>query len=632
MNGPRVGILRANLRVRNGPILAMMNAAALPMRFRHQSAARSLTLKTRLTIGASLLTLILAVLAISHRVAESQPTARALVVLQATTPGTAQTGHVNVSGTIRAGNYFGSGANLTGLNASSIGTGTLSDARLSSNVGLLNNTQGWIGRNNFSHPSNIFVGDGTGLANVNANLLDGLDSTAFLQSVPNPLFLSGAQPGSFVIRGVNTDAGASAMGVLGESPGIGVRGIASGSSGIGVQGTATAASGVVNGVFGQANSTSGRGVNGHATASSGVTYGVIGQTESTSGRGIYGFANADSGTTYAGFFDSDSSSGYGVFATCAGSYGIFGQSTLTTGLAYGGYFQGSSPDGYAGYFTGPGVGIRVTSTGHDAVSATTSATGRAGVFGSNTATSDTTFGGYFATNSPDGVAGHFTGGPGVGLNAVSTGNYGIFATTSDPDRAGIYARNIANSGNAIGGSFVSNSPTGYGVVGTCDVSQLAFGVYAVGDFGASGVKTFRIDHPTDPLNKYLLHYSTESPFPQNFYVGNVVTDAGGRAWVDLPDYFADINTNFKYQLTVIDSSDDFIVAKVSREIEGNRFQIRTSKGNVRVSWRVDADRDDLRIKASRPSDVREKSESERGELQHPEFYGMPRKERPVPPG
>ncbi|HSE29684.1 MAG TPA: collagen-like protein [Candidatus Saccharimonadales bacterium] len=62
------------------------------------------------------------------------------VDLQAVTPGTPQTGHINVSGTVIAGNFVGVGSSLTGLNASNISSGTLNDSRLSSNVTTQGNT------------------------------------------------------------------------------------------------------------------------------------------------------------------------------------------------------------------------------------------------------------------------------------------------------------------------------------------------------------------------------------------------------------------------------------------------------------------------------------------------------------
>jgi hypothetical protein len=82
------------------------------------------------------------------------------VVLQSATPGTAQTGHINVSGTIIAGSFSGNGANLTSLNASNLASGTVADARLSSNVALLTGTQTFSG-------TKTFGAAGTGLAVTN---------------------------------------------------------------------------------------------------------------------------------------------------------------------------------------------------------------------------------------------------------------------------------------------------------------------------------------------------------------------------------------------------------------------------------------------------------------------------------
>ncbi|MBX7133205.1 MAG: hypothetical protein K1X67_11060 [Fimbriimonadaceae bacterium] len=158
--------------------------------------------------------------------ADSQ-TSKGVVVLQATTPGTAQVGHANVNGTVRAGQFVGGGAGVTGVNASQLG------GLAANQYGLLNNNNTWTGINGFSSPSNSFTGVGTGLTalnasnlgsgtvpggrltgtygnaltfnnaansftgngagltGVNADLLDGINSTAFLQAVPNPLILSG---------------------------------------------------------------------------------------------------------------------------------------------------------------------------------------------------------------------------------------------------------------------------------------------------------------------------------------------------------------------------------------------------------------------------------------------------------
>ncbi|MBI2008846.1 hypothetical protein HYS84_00355 [Candidatus Saccharibacteria bacterium] len=76
------------------------------------------------------------------------------VLLQNAVLGTQQIGNIYISGTVTAGNFSGSGAGLTGVNAaklegnaasfftnaSNLNTGTLADARLSSNVSLLGQT------------------------------------------------------------------------------------------------------------------------------------------------------------------------------------------------------------------------------------------------------------------------------------------------------------------------------------------------------------------------------------------------------------------------------------------------------------------------------------------------------------
>lgn len=62
------------------------------------------------------------------------------VSLQTSTPGTQETGNINISGTTTASAFNGSGSALTALNASSLSSGTLADARLSTNVTVQGNT------------------------------------------------------------------------------------------------------------------------------------------------------------------------------------------------------------------------------------------------------------------------------------------------------------------------------------------------------------------------------------------------------------------------------------------------------------------------------------------------------------
>jgi len=106
----------------------------------------------------------------------------------------------------------------------------------------------------------------------------------------------------------------------------------------------------------------------------------------------------------------------------------------------------------------------------------------------------------------------------------------------------------------------------------------------------SGFKCFKIDHPTDNT-KYLQHASVESNQVLNMYSGNVTTDGNGMATVTLPSYFKEINTDYRYVLTVVGQT--FAQAIVYQEIDSNnQFKIKTSEPNIKVSWQVTAKRND----------------------------------------
>jgi hypothetical protein len=179
-----------------------------------------------------------------------------------------------------------------------------------------------------------------------------------------------------------------------------------------------------------------------------------------------------------------------------------------------------------------------------------------------------------------------------------------------------------------GGSAPSSFP-GFGIYATPGTSS---GEGAVADAGVfegdvdisgtlnAGSKNFKIDHPLDPANKYLLHASVESSENMNIYTGNAVTDQYGNAVVKLPDWFQALNTDFRYQLTVIGQ---FAQAIVSKEIEGNQFTISTNATFVKVSWQVTGVRQDPYAKAHPLAVEQVKPVNERGFYIHPELYGQP---------
>lgn len=353
----------------------------------------------------------------------------------------------------------------------------------------------------------------------------------------------------------------------------------------------------------------GRGVLGNASSPTGATYGGLFQSASNGGRGVAGIASNGAGTTYGGFFSSLSNQGRGVY----------GQATNSSGTTYGVYGKATSPSGYGvysegnfkatGVITGDGSGLTnipgaaivapliITTSGANAFTGTANGEGAQAVNG------------IVSSPNSTGVYGQASSVGGFGVQGVHTGlGYGGKFSSSGSG-ALFQAPTIGGYGNGQ-----------YGIVGESTLGTSGSGVHAVGNVSATGTKPFRIDHPTDPLNKYLMHYAAESPFPQNFYNGNIKTDDRGYAWVELPEYFHDININFKYVLTVLDESDDFVLAKVSKKVENGRFQIRTSKPKVEVSWRIDADRNDRYVQAYRPHDVIEKPVKERGLYQQPELY------------
>jgi hypothetical protein len=123
----------------------------------------------------------------------------------------------------------------------------------------------------------------------------------------------------------------------------------------------------------------------------------------------------------------------------------------------------------------------------------------------------------------------------------------------------------------------------------------------------------------------------------NVYNGNVTTDDGGYATVELPDWFEALNRDFRYQLTVLDEADldVFVQVKLVRKIAGNRFTLRSSVPRTEVSWQVTGIRKDAFAEAHRIPVEEDKPAGERGTYLHPVERGAPRERgrdyEPMPP-
>lgn len=195
-------------------------------------------------------------------------------------------------------------------------------------------------------------------------------------------------------------------------------------------------------------------------------------------------------------------------------------------------------------------------------------------------------------------------GTGVAGNGGTTGTLGTgqnMDATSGVQTVGVYGQSYADCDYGVGtvgwaNAYFFGANYNYGVYGTTDGSGLTedFAGKFVGDVDITGtltalVKSFKIDDPLDPANKYLYHGCVESNEMMNIYTGNVTTDASGSATVTLPSYFEALNKDFRYQLTVVGT---FAQAIIGEKINHNKFVIKTNQPNVEVSWQVTAVRHD----------------------------------------
>lgn len=319
---------------------------------------------------------------------------------------------------------------------------------------------------------------------------------------------------------------------------------------------------------------------------------------------------------------------------------------------------------YAGIGSDPSPLFSVTNTGSGAaIHAVTYGGGDAAIVGEDPSGGLAGVRGYSSgsygvlgySDNGEGVLGQ--SGSGTGVRGESNGGAGVYARGNPAVHAQGEVAVDANGGYGLnvygGGEFALITDYGFetavmanadhiGVVGqshdyggyfsgTSTAGVLAFsngGGYA-GNFAfgptycqtlQKGSGTFKIDHPLDPANKYLYHSFVESPDMMNVYNGNVVTDAEGRATVQLPEYFEALNKDFRYQLTCIGT---FAQVIVEREVSGNSFIIRSDKPNVKVSWQVTGIRQDGHANKFRVIPEVEKEPENKGKYLCPDCFGQP---------
>lgn len=201
--------------------------------------------------------------------------------------------------------------------------------------------------------------------------------------------------------------------------------------------------------------------------------------------------------------------------------------------------------------------------------------------------------GFFSSNGVD------DGGGGNGIFRPAA-NVMAFAT-SNSERMRI------SSGGSVG-------------IGT---SSPAAALHVIGDVIVSGniakgSGSFKIDHPLDPANKYLSHSFVESPDMMNIYNGNIHLDADGVAAVELPDWFAALNRDYRYQLTAVGGPAPEL--HVQSEVVDGKFRIAGGRPGQIVSWQVTGIRCDRYAEEHRIQVEELKPEGERGTFMHPDVY------------
>jgi hypothetical protein len=353
--------------------------------------------------------------------------------------------------------------------------------------------------------------------------------------------------------------------------------------------------------------------------------------------------------------------GAAIRANAVGSNALAGSFTSTNGPAI------SAVTGHAGKYgayaandaasTGIGAAIRANGRANDGLIASTTAADRAAVVASNpghealsadgavnattSAIDASAVAGSARGQARSGVFGYFEG-IGVGVFGRSymkygDGNVGVRGEASNFEGIGIGVSGQGWFGTGVhgqGSSGVVGSGQRYGLYGNAEIPD-AFGLYSAGKAHVEGDLqvtgsiskaggTFRIDHPLDPADRYLVHSFVESSEMLTVYSGTADLDANGRATVTLPRWFEALNRDVRYQLTAVGAPAPSL--HVQRPLSDGRFVIGGGPAGLKVSWLLTATRKDPWALAHPIVVEQRKPANERGLYLHPDLYGKPAKQ------
>ncbi len=294
--------------------------------------------------------------------------------------------------------------------------------------------------------------------------------------------------------------------------------------------------GVKHGVYGRATSVDGFGLYGLHDASTGTNAGVYGETDSTSANavGVHGVVDTTSAGNFSaavrgenrgtglpgiGVYGSHDGQGWGVYGSTEGGFGrgVFGEVLGTGGVA--GYFSNDS--GTAVFADG------VENNGSTAALTVVSGAQTMLIDG-NEIDSNSSAGLYFNNNNDHHVL-IANGGGNVAIG--STDVLGQKLSVESDELTTLRATNTRFGGTGISG-ISSNNGNGVEGFGT---SQGAYGVFSVGDIGATGVKSFIQPHPSDP-SKEIRFVCLEGNESGTYFRGSNSL-VNGRAYIEVPEEF-----------------------------------------------------------------------------------------------
>lgn len=285
-------------------------------------------------------------------------------------------------------------------------------------------------------------------------------------------------------------------------------------------------------------------------------------------------------------------------------YLVNGHTTTTTG----GVFGASAGNGVRGVTTDTGTGFAGGS-----FKANNGAS--YGIFSVNSATDGQANAGYFQSSSNMGSA----------IRAVNNSTspfgqrFGVVGEANGPDIMSDFSAGVKGVMNSsgIGGALI------LGVHGVSQGTGLlqGYALFASGTTGATGTKSFVIDHPMDPENKLLKHYCAEGAEPLLIYSGTTVLDGSGGATVALPGYWASVNKDPRYQLTPVGAAMPNL--HIGSEVKNKQFRISGGAPNAKVTWTITGTRNDPFVRAAGIQNEMVKSPTMKGKYFHPSLYGQP---------